>query len=403
MDYLNEQFIGEEIDCEELGIGTIVEINEAEVKIATEYGIIELALEDVELEEEAEDLEELSKTTVADYIKTASNDAVYKSVKAGSMHRARKDTKLTQRERGITTGLNKLVGSARIKATESVDLEEGTMKPYVKPHYDAKNNQSGWKASNKHGKVKFFGKDFKPAALKHAGLNEDLDESYAAASKKAEASRQRAIKSAANAYKIHGNIDRAIKDHDLFAKDAEKIKALAEENLEELSKKTLGSYINKARSQESLGWYKQGNRSADSKDIKTVVKRNVGIAKAVDKLTKEETEALEEGRGRKPKQPKEGEKPTAAWLRHLERQKSDKPEKEEVEALGAQLRKAVSINKPVTFLNGDKKEVTAGHAELFHDHMAARKMTADKQKFQNDAHASHDAFMKAIKSPIPGR
>jgi hypothetical protein len=64
------------------------------------------------------------------------------------------------------------------------------------------------------------------------------------------------------------------------------------EQIDELSKSTLGRYINKARSQESLSWYKQGNRSADSKDIRNVVKRNVGITKAVDKLTKEDIDVF---------------------------------------------------------------------------------------------------------------
>lgn len=63
---------------------------------------------------------------------------------------------------------------------------------------------------------------------------EEFDEmSYAAASKRAEASRLRAIKKAAAAYKRHGDMDRAISDHDLFAKDAHKIKAHLSEEVDE--------------------------------------------------------------------------------------------------------------------------------------------------------------------------
>ena len=40
-------------------------------------------------------------------------------------------------------------------------------KPYVKPH-----SGGAWKASNKWGKVKYFGKDFKKSAEKHAGISE---------------------------------------------------------------------------------------------------------------------------------------------------------------------------------------------------------------------------------------
>jgi hypothetical protein len=97
-----------------------------------------------------------------------------------------------------------------------------------------------------------------PLMIKLKGLRAELTkakqikENYTAASKKAEASRQRAIKRAAAAYKRHGDMDRAIKDHDLFAKDAAKIKSLAgdkveEQQLDELSKDTLKSYLQKKK------------------------------------------------------------------------------------------------------------------------------------------------------------
>jgi hypothetical protein len=122
-------------------------------------------------------------------------------------------------------------------------------------------------------------------------------------------------------------------------------------------------------------------------------------------VKKEEVE-IDEARGRPPKPPKEGQKPSPAWQRHLERQ-SKGEDKEELEALGAQLRKAVSINKPVTFLNGEKKEVAPHHIARFEDHMAARPRTVSteneegKLDFQNRAHASPDAFVKAVSEPIP--
>lgn len=56
------------------------------------------------------------------------------------------------------------------------DLEESSNKPYIKPHYGDKtkpDSQTAWKASNKHGKVKYFGLDFKSAASKHAGIVEE--------------------------------------------------------------------------------------------------------------------------------------------------------------------------------------------------------------------------------------
>jgi hypothetical protein len=62
-------------------------------------------------------------------------------------------------------------------------IDESGNKPYVKSFsQNGSIEHSGWKASNKHGKVKFFGKDFKASAMKHAGISEEiatsLDESF---------------------------------------------------------------------------------------------------------------------------------------------------------------------------------------------------------------------------------
>ena len=51
-------------------------------------------------------------------------------------------------------------------------IDESNNKPYVKPYTDG-TKQIGWKASNKHGKVKYFRPEFKSSAHKHAGIAED--------------------------------------------------------------------------------------------------------------------------------------------------------------------------------------------------------------------------------------
>lgn len=54
-------------------------------------------------------------------------------------------------------------------------IDEAEMKPYVKPHIEkGSTKQSGWVASDKWGKKKYFGMDFKASAHKHAGINEDV-------------------------------------------------------------------------------------------------------------------------------------------------------------------------------------------------------------------------------------
>lgn len=53
-------------------------------------------------------------------------------------------------------------------------VDESKNTPSVKPfNHPGSTEQAGWKALNKHGKLKFFGKAFKASALKHAGISED--------------------------------------------------------------------------------------------------------------------------------------------------------------------------------------------------------------------------------------
>jgi len=59
---------------------------------------------------------------------------------------------------------------------EEIEVEESNNTPFVKPHIEkGSTKQSGWKASNKHGNVKYFGMDFKKSAEKHAGIAEGKD------------------------------------------------------------------------------------------------------------------------------------------------------------------------------------------------------------------------------------
>ena len=58
-------------------------------------------------------------------------------------------------------------------------IDESNNKPYVKPFTEkGSTTQRGWKASNKHGNVKYFGMDFKASAHKHAGINEAIDTNH---------------------------------------------------------------------------------------------------------------------------------------------------------------------------------------------------------------------------------
>jgi hypothetical protein len=102
------------------------------------------------------------------------------------------------------------------------------------------------------------------------------------------------------------------------------------------------------------------------------------------KMKKEEVE-LDEARGRG--------RPSAA----------SKAEEDEPLALGMQLRKAKSINKPVTFANKETKEVHPSHVTAFNDHMDARRTSQEKAAFQKRAHASYAEFVKAVSEKVPAK
>lgn len=490
-----ESFIGESIDCFTLGEGTIIDVvnNTAKIYLEEFDQVIDLPLDEMYIEdEEQEELEELSKKTLGDYVKAASRETQYAVANAGgSLHRAKKDTNLLQRRKGIYMAVDKLtkeeteeleelskktlgnyikkasddkaekradqmvysagygdekpthrgsnnriekimsrragIAKAVRKLTkEEVELEEGQNKPYVKKRIDAAGNHAGYKASNKHGNVKFFGKDFKASAMKHAGLTEEVEE-LDELSKKTLSSY---VKKANNNV-LDRSYDDSINPGDNFRvpytkRDEFKItsrfkgidlanKKMKKEEVEldELKTTTYKSYLNKstaARSAADAGYKDAQGWTYDDDTASNLLKyhkneyrkRDTGISMAAKKLTKnlakEEVE-LEEARGRPPKQPKEGEKPTAAWKRHLER-KDKGEEQEEFEALGAQLRKAASINKPVTFTNGDKAEISNHHINKFWDHMDARE-GKEKHTFQNAAQKSHSDFKNLVSQPVP--
>ena len=108
----------------------------------------------------------------------------------GSPADKEQDSKLAKRLHGESEELNELYflqpdgkwknnadGRSKGKTKSEVlaikgKIEESNNTPFVKPHIEkGSTKQSGWKASNKHGKVKYFGLDFKTSAEKHAGIN----------------------------------------------------------------------------------------------------------------------------------------------------------------------------------------------------------------------------------------
>jgi hypothetical protein len=156
--------------------------------------------------EEVEEIDELSKSTLGSYIKKAAPSAIQKGIEHG-VKKAERDE--------MDRNMNRHMSFS--DKDKIHDIMKTTHKDVDKPREKAlRRNQGIIRATNRLTKEEL----------------EEFDEGYTAASNRAEASRQRAIKNAAKAYKTHGNMDRAIKDHDLFAKDAAKIKAHLGEEIE---------------------------------------------------------------------------------------------------------------------------------------------------------------------------
>ena len=114
-----------------------------------------------------ETIDELSKSTLKSYIDKTNDPKEF----TGSLQ------KFMSRGKGYRSAKNKLKGTANVPATnEETELDESNNTPYVKPHIEkGSTKQSGWKASNKHGKVRYFGMDFKSGADRHAGISEETE------------------------------------------------------------------------------------------------------------------------------------------------------------------------------------------------------------------------------------
>ena len=257
-----------------------------------------------------------------------------------------------------------------------------------------------------------------------------------------------------NAYKAHNRYrnDPSTKSARIVSEDLEQI--------DELSKKTLGSYVKKAAGHVGAEALTAGLKIKDGenpmKNLNKALRRQKGIATATDKLTKEEQEFIDALNGADIEQIDELSVNTLDNYRTKARKEiidaganddnrlynkrvkgyraaskavSKKFAKEEVEleegrgrppkegsaawhakqqkdnddmvALGVQLRKAKSMNKKVRFMNGKEHEIHPHHADRFEDHMAARKTSQEKAAFQKQAHKSHEDFVKAVSAPVP--
>lgn len=197
------------------------------------------------------------------------------------------------------------------------------------------------------------------------------------------------------------------------------------EQIDELSKATMGRYINKAATKIGTQGVTAGLKIASDenskKNFKDMGKREKGIARAVNKLTKEEqdfidalnNDTLEEARGRPKKaggkdftiHPKTKEKLMHNNPEHMKKiellQKHgvlDKPKTEAGQHIINQLQKAktsMTGGATIHFTHGDSKHVSGTHAAKVLDKYAGMKPN-EKEDFQKKIGHSHEQLMKHV-------
>lgn len=337
--------------------------------------------------EEVEDLDEISAKTVDSY-----REKAYSQQPAGDDG----SQLYKKRKAGRDTAFKKLTHGSKVPATneefEQIDeLSKGTLASYIKKAVPSKR---GLEDSSDRLHQKGHG-------AYTSGATKTSDKMLSLSAKQ------------------H---DKSIRRGEGINKAADKLAKEEFEQIDELSKDAVTNYANRSFDQ-SNNILKMRHKDLPKSAMKAAEvakeRRRKGIISAGKRLgqdamkdisskaanrVREEVELtqgeienieamladLDEGRGRPPK---EG---SAAWKAKQQQDLADMP------ALSVQIRKASSMNKPVTFMDGKSHEISQHHIDKFHDHMDARKTTQDKGAFQKRAHTSHDEFKKAVSEPVPG-
>ena len=311
----------------------------------------ELTLEDYSLEEiedfmmseDFEQLDEVSKKTLGSYV-TKAHDQLMKHTAASNFKSGRgdadafaysRDEKTMRKEKNRKAGVATAIGKLTKEEVEELDeISKATLGSYVKKasvdaavHTDkfgrggagvTYSNTAGVadkrlkgvsKAVDKLTKEEFTLEDYSVEELEDFMMSEDfeqLDElSKATLSSyvnKASANASQNAFNSGGAYaqlrSNQGNKDmtKTIKRLKNVGKAVVKLTKEEVEELDEISKATLGSYVKKAGSDRSGAGFRAGMAAGQGKDspynydanIKIASKREKGINKAVDKLTKEE-------------------------------------------------------------------------------------------------------------------
>ena len=263
--------------------------------------------EEVDLDEEQ--LDELSPKTLGSYVKKASRSVGTISTAVGTMDgSSRAETrnshwgpllknKVASREKNISKAVNKLVH----KANEEVDLDEEQLDELSVKTLSSYARKS---ASDAVSTAQHLGANKQRNMRQHGDIQDvpDQEDKQTWSQPSDETVARKKLEKHLN--KRGAGFNRAMKK--IVKKTNEEVD-LDEEQLDELSKKTLGSYIKKATDSNFADPRTIGNLSSKSteKDIRSggedggeeehkAKMRSKGVAKAVNRLTKEEVDLDEE-------------------------------------------------------------------------------------------------------------
>lgn len=249
------------------------------------------------IKEDAEQIDELSKKTLRSYTAKAVDSLAHNARIAGTLERGvttyqRRADSLKQAEKR-KTGINRAVNKLTKEEAEQID----EISTKLATDYTAKAADA---SGHKNMPTKKLDKRYKSIALAHEKIRgrhanvpttEEIDPGLEDELKKTRQTKKSVEGARIKLTKGWGDGGKSMKSsYGKLAKEEV-------EQIDELSKKTLGSYVYKAANQVGEKGITAGLKIGDSEDskkeFKTMGKRQKGIAKAVSKLTKEEQDFID--------------------------------------------------------------------------------------------------------------
>jgi hypothetical protein len=244
--------------------------------------------------EEVGELDEISKKTLGSYVKKASYDSASNAAKFGANQPDKKGgsafVKAHNRLRGIDKATDRLT-------KEEFDLEEKKISKGMQAYIDISNKKADATSKEVKGSIERVAAAMRAKRMKKEEVELDEADVYSIKNTKTGQIYHNSKYPIDKNTQVYKKIKSAGGDHKHAAihKNGKLVQEEVE-GLDELSKKTLGSYVKKATGDAVTKAYKAGDvRDKDSgNNYMKALQRQIGISKATNKLAKEEVEQLDE-------------------------------------------------------------------------------------------------------------